>query len=181
MYMEPALMVTDALSFLIHQKKILILIERMEKVNQKLIKENIVVDLGRVRLLSIILISLITATELGLVTYNYLVFKDALWFIPIYLTTLAKVFYVAMVFILKEFLQAINNHLETTKIFFEESKLLRKQRFEDVVDPDEMGFLRREILTNRSTVMTTKKNLLSHGDDGKVVNAIPYDDNGWLV
>ncbi len=54
--MEPIQMVSDALTFVINQKRIIDLINRMEKVNEKLIKQNININLSRVRRLSIILV-----------------------------------------------------------------------------------------------------------------------------
>lgn len=178
MYMEPILMISDALSFIINQKKIIFLIDRMEKINAKLIRENIEVNLGRVRKFTIALISTITITEVGLVLYNYVVFKDAIWFIPIYLSTVAKVFYVALVYTLKEYLQGINQQLQTTKLFFEENKLLKKQRINKMIETEEIGYLHKEILIKR-TMASTKKDLSLDGAN-KLVNVIPYDDNGLL-
>lgn len=80
----------------------------MEKINQKLIRENIDVNLGQVRKLSIFLVSAITIIEVGLVTYNYVVFKDAIWFLPIYLSTVAKVFYFTLVYTINMFFKGKN-------------------------------------------------------------------------
>jgi len=170
-------MISDAFLFMLNQKKIIVLIDRMEKINEKLIRENIEVNLGRVRKLSIALICTITIIEVGLVTYNYVVFKDAIWFMPIYLSTVAKVFYVALVFTIKEYLQGINQQLQTTKIYFEENKLLKRQRLINVLEDDKIGYLHKEILIKRTTMAGKRKDLPSDGAR-KVVNVIPYDDNG---
>lgn len=176
MYMEPILMISDAITFLINGKRITELIDTMEKVNEKLIKENIEINLGRVRIFSIILISAITIIEVGLVTYNYVVFKDAIWFIPIYLSTVAKVFYVALVYTIKEYFQGINQQLQSTKIFFEETRMLKKKNVNKFPQIDEIGYLHKEILIKR----TIKRKVLPLDGAGKIVNVIPYGDNGLL-
>lgn len=176
MYMEPLLMVSDSLTFLINQKKIIRLINRMEKVNDKLNRVNIYVNLAKVRRLSIVFVSTITILEIGLVTYNYVVFEDAIWFIPIYVSTVAKVFYISLVFITKKYFQGINDQLESTKQFFEQKKLLKKKRLKNVKESDDFGYLHKEILYKR-TIAGICKELASDGTD-KVVNVIPYGDNG---
>lgn len=178
MYMEPIQMVSDCITFLINQKNIIALINRMEKVNDKLNRVNIHVNLSRVRRLSIILIATITILEIGLVTYNFVVFKDAVWFIPMYLSTVAKVFYVSLVYTIKEYFQGINRQLENTKIFFDENKLIKKLRLKNVNEPDEIGYLHKEILIKRT--MAGKRKALSSDGMDKVVNVIPYGDNGSL-
>lgn len=179
LYMEPILMVSDALTFLINQNSIIALINRMEKVNEKLIRQNINVDLGRVRRLSIILISTITILEIALVTYNYIVFEDAIWIIPLYLSTISKVFYVSLVYTIKEYYQGINNQLQCTKVFSDDNKLLKKARLKNVIENDEIGYLHKEILIKR-TMADKRKPVPSDGTD-KVVNVIPYGDNGTLI
>lgn len=178
--MEPILMLSDALTFLINQKNIIHLIDRMEKITDKLIRENININLGRVRLLSIILISTITVIEVGLVTYNYVMFQDAIWFITLYLGTLGKVFYVLLVCIIMEYYKGINQQLQTTKIFFDEKKLIKKQHWKNDIQADEFGYLHKEILIKRTMVSKPHKVLASDGITHKVVNVIPYGDNNGL-
>ncbi|KAJ6641358.1 Gustatory receptor for bitter taste 66a [Pseudolycoriella hygida] len=175
MYMEPILMVSDNIAFLVNQRKILDLFDRMEKVNSKLIRENIIVNLSRVRRNTIILVVGITILEIGLVIYNFVFFQDAIWFIPIWLSTLAKVLYVSLVFVTKEFFQGLNQTLLTTQIFFNENKLLKKERLKNVIETDELSYLRREILVKQKIVARPKISP-SVGLE-KVVNVIPYGEN----
>lgn len=171
-------MVSDAITFLKNQKKIIDLINRMEKVNRKLIRDNVNVNLGRVKRLSIILISLITILEVSLMTYNFVKFNDAIWFTPIYLGTVGKVFYVTLVYITKEYFVGINQQLQNAKILFDENKLLKKQRLKGVIGADEIevGYLHKEILIKQTNADKCKIFPLDGTD--KVVNVIPYGDNG---
>lgn len=171
--MEPLLMVTDAFSFFANQRKIIDLLNRMEKVNEKLIRQNIDVDLGKVRKVSVALISTVTILEVGLVAYNYVVFNDAIWFLPLYLSGLSKVFYIMLVHIIKEFFRGINDQLEATKLFFDENKFAKKQKSKDEVDTNEFGYLHKEIITKRRVASNRKVSPVQ-----KVVKVIPYGDNG---
>lgn len=166
---------SDAITFFKNQKKIIDLLNRMEKINEKLIRENINVNLCKVKRLSIILISTITIIEIGLVIYNFIVFEDAIWFVPLYVGTVGKVFYVSLLYIVKEYFDGINQQLQNAKTFFEENKLLKKQRMKNA-NADENGYLHKEILTKRKNANKCKK-IPTDGME-KVVNVIPYGDNG---
>lgn len=171
-------MVTDSLAFFVNQRKIIDLLYRMEKVNEKLIRQNIDVNLGTVRIISVALVLTVTGLEIGLVTYNYVVFHDAIWFVPLYLSGLSKVFYVTLVHITKEFFRGINNQLDATKVLFDENKIVKKRKLNYDADTDEFGYLHKEITTTRK--MAYKRKVFPANDMEKVVKVIPYADNGMF-
>lgn len=171
-------MVSDVLTFLINRKNIIRLINSMEKVNDKLIGQNINVNLGNVRRFSIILYSTITIIEIALVSYNYVMFNDTIFFIPIYYGTIGKVLYLSLVYTIKEFYNGINHQLETIKKYFDEKKFLRKlidRNGRNVIETDEFGYLHKEILIKRT--MASKHKVLPTDGTHKV-DVIPYGDNG---
>lgn len=135
----------------------------MHKIDEKLLKENIEIDYRKLKRLTIILVVVITTLELSLVTYNLLLFQeftmDSLYWIctgiPILLSTISKVWYVTLVYNVKQKFSAINNHFENTRMFFDHSKKdkipteVKKSpnRQNHIDDENDLhGYLHKEIL-----------------------------------
>lgn len=134
----------------------------MQKIDEKLLKENIEIDYVTLKRLTIFLVAIITTLEFSLVTYNLLLFQDftidSLYWIctgvPIFLSTISKVWYVALVYNVKQKFSAINNHFENTTKFFDLSnkeivaKAMQKSpHLKNSVDDEELpGYLHKEIL-----------------------------------
>lgn len=150
----------DVIGLLVNQKKIIACIEQMHKIDEKLLKENIEFDYFRLKRLTIILVAVITTLEFSLITYNLLLFQefrlDSLYWIctgiPIFLSTISKVWYVALVYNVKQKFCAINNHFENTRKFFDLSKnekisatLPKLSNELDDDDSDMPGYLHKEI------------------------------------
>ncbi|XP_037048955.1 gustatory receptor for bitter taste 66a [Bradysia coprophila] len=161
MYLEPVMYSIDVIGLLFNQKKIIACIDQMHKIDEKLLKENIEFDYFRLKRVTIILVAVITILEFSLVTYNLLLFQefrlDSLYWIctgiPIFLSTISKVWYVALVYNVKQKFAAINDHFENTRKFFDLSKkekviasLLKSTNERDDDDNDLPGYLHKEIL-----------------------------------
>ncbi|KAG4072025.1 hypothetical protein HA402_010962 [Bradysia odoriphaga] len=161
MYLEPVMYSIDVIGILLNQNKIIACIDQMHKIDEKLLKENIEFDYFRLKRVTIILVAVITILELSLVTYNVLLFQefrlDSLYWIctgiPIFLSTISKVWYVALVYNVKQKFAAINDHFENTRKFFDLSKkekviaaLLKSPNERDDDDDDLPGYLHKEIL-----------------------------------
>lgn len=130
----------------------------MHKIDEKLLKENIEIDYSRLKRLTIILVAVIMTLELSLVAYNLLLFQefklDSLYWIctgiPILLSTISKVWYIGLVYNVKQKFIAINDHLENTRKFFDLTKkdvvgkALSKPLNEG--ENDLPGYLHKEIL-----------------------------------
>lgn len=125
----------------------------MQKIDEKLLKENIEIGYSLLKRLTITLVAIITTLEFSLVTYNLLLFQeftvDSLYWIctgiPIFLSTISKVWYVVLVYNVKQKFSAINNHFEdTTKV----AQLIQKSSHPPnyVDDEDLPGYLHKEIL-----------------------------------
>lgn len=120
----------DVIGFLINQKNLVILLERMQKVDDKLLKENIHIDYRRIKRLTIILILVATIIEIGLLGYNFLLFQQnlfkSIWwlitFVPLYLSSISKIWFIVLVYNVQQKFTAINEHFENTGLFFEEMK-----------------------------------------------------------
>lgn len=161
----------DVIGFLVNQKKIIACVEQMHKIDEKLLKENIEFDYSRMKRMTIILVVVITSLELSLVTYNLLLFQEfklnsLYWIctgIPILLSTISKVWYVALVYNVKQKFSAINDHFENTRNVFDLSKkdavgkALKKYSDDE---SDLPGYLHKEILCK-----PMKRNRKSHRMD----------------
>lgn len=172
MYMEPIMLVVDVAGFIINQNKLMECINTMQDLDDKLQKENIKIDYSKIRKLTIVLIAIITILESGIVAYNYVLLEDTLWFAPIYVSTVSKVWYVALVFNIKQKFVAINLHFENMQKIFNENKRQIKitKALNQVTknalangegDQHHIGYLHREILVKRSKpnqkVLVTKQ------------------------
>lgn len=130
-YMEPIMMCVDIIASIINQKHLIHCLDRMQKVDDKLLKENITIDYVQLKRYSIRLIILITICELTLVFCNFLQFQDVTaieslyWFvtfIPMYLSTLSKIWFIILVYNVKQKFIAINDYFNNTRITFYERK-----------------------------------------------------------
>lgn len=77
-----------------------------------------------------VLITIVTVVEFGIVVYNFLLFQNisiqSIWWfvtgIPLYQSSISKIWYVTLVANVQQKFAAINDHLESTANFFEEVK-----------------------------------------------------------
>lgn len=164
MYMEPVMYTVDVIGFLVNQKRMIACLDQMHKIDEKLLKENIEIDYNRLKRLTMILVGIITILEFSLVTYNLLLFQEftissIYWIctgIPIYLSTISKVWYVVLVYNVKQKFAAINDHFENTRKFFDASKkeinskvMLKESSIHQNYTDDDIdlaGYLHKEIL-----------------------------------
>lgn len=197
-YMEPLMLSIDVIGSIINQKPMIVLMERMQRVDDKLLKENIEIDYGKTKRLTIILIILATIMETSLVIYNFILFQDVMlqsfWWlitcIPLYSSSLAKIWYITLVFNVKQKFTAINDHFEHTSLFFEELKkkmTKSKQKLNDLDDDDSPfvenvdhgGYLHREIypkpLFKRSNKIQTGDYNVSAHSKNDIVQVVPYN------
>lgn len=166
MYMEPIMLFVDVSGFLINQKKMMECISTMQDLDDKLRKENIIIDYTKIKKLTITLIVIISIFESGIVVYNYVSLEDTIWFAPLYVSTLSKVWYVALVYNIKQKFIAINLHLENMRKMFNEnkSKINRSSKMTNDKSEyhDQIGYLHREIVVKKNkpneTLVTRRKN-----------------------
>lgn len=148
--------------------------------------------------MTIFLIAIVTVIEVGIVVYNFLLFQEfniaSIWWfvtgIPLYLSSISKIWYVTLVSNVKQKFTAINDHFESTANFFEEVKKRRVSQSRDKMgdlkekgqeysvgitrgDGDTIGgYLHREINArkmfrrNHQTVGPADANQLSSSKDG---------------
>lgn len=158
------MMLVDILGFLINQKLLVTILNRLEKIDEKLAQENILLDYQRSKNLSKIFIIVTVIGEISLQLTQTLVFKEGsysyrtlLWFFngaPLFLNGIARIWYILLVLLVKQRLKAINNYFDETKTLFFERKMKMKsgnsvEIRENVID-ENFGYLEQEIFTLRN-------------------------------
>lgn len=146
------MLVVDVGGFIINQNRLMACITTMQELDDKLRKENIIVEYRKIRKLTIGLIVVISLFESGIVAYNYVLLEDTIWFAPLYVSTVCKVWYVALVYNIKQKFVAINLHFENMQRMFNENKRkIKTAHGEDKsAVADQIGYLHREIVVRKN-------------------------------
>lgn len=157
MYMEPLMLVVDAVGFLFNQNKLIACITTMQDLDEKLRKENILIDYRKLRKMTIRLIVMITVFESGIVAYNFVLLGDTIWFAPLYVSTISKIWYVGLVYNIKQKFVAINLHFENMQRKFNENKRKIESSYnkKKSMENDQIGYLHREIVVKKNKVNET--------------------------
>lgn len=181
MYMEPIMLFVDVAGFLINQKKLMECISTMQELDDKLRKENIIIDYTIIKKITITLFVIISIFESSIVVYNYVSLQDTIWFAPLYVSTVSKVWYVALVYNIKQKFIAINLHFENMqKMFNENKKKINKssKMSNDKSDyHDQIGYLHREIVVKKNqpnAFVTRRKNDILHVEPREIIG-MPID------
>uniref|UniRef100_A0A1B0GI15 Gustatory receptor n=1 Tax=Lutzomyia longipalpis TaxID=7200 RepID=A0A1B0GI15_LUTLO len=161
-YMEPALMVADIISMMVNQRDLVQCMERLQTVDEKLRKENIPLNYGRVRFAVNIIVVVALACEIILISFNYFLFEMTFeavvasmsWFLtalPLMTNSVARVWYIALVCMVRQQFLAINEYfMRTQEVFLEiKHKYAEKEDRSVAKSPrgvEIVGYLDREIL-----------------------------------
>lgn len=162
LYFEPLMLLVDVCGFIINRHIFIDCLSRMERIDDKLQQENISINYRKLRQLSVILIGIVTALEVFTSVFNFIVFREndetlmqALWLLinlcPVYFSSLSKIWFIALVYNIRQKFIAINEHLEHTQKFIDDTKGRLGQYNAATVDgPKEddytiSGYLHKEI------------------------------------
>lgn len=167
------MMIVDVFAGLIHQKSLIACLERLEKVEQDLAKENILLDYNKIKRNQSILVAICIIGELSLTVYNYFYFQTDLfeiaslwWFltgVPLFVNGIAKIWFLVLILMIQQRLQAVNNYLNDTKQLFLDKKLKYsskhglKEKGNDEFYFENIGYLEREIFTIKNAKQPSHK------------------------
>lgn len=181
-YMEPLMMIIDFIASLFNQKNLISCLNRIEKVDEKLARENILLDFKQNQVYSYMFIGLTVVCELSLNIMNIMIFSEnfnlsstAMWILscgPLMINGIARTWFLQMLLLIKQRLHAINNYLDDTKNLFLEKKFHKASHpelQENLFDVN-FGYLEKEIFTLRTS------NLI-HGDNKWDNLANKFDEN----
>ena len=164
-YMEPLMMAIDVIASLINQKSLMTIFERLGEVDDKLFKENILLNYGVVKKYSIIFLTIAFIGEGSLGLFNLIVFSDnffswhSLWWligcIPLFNNWIAKTWFLLLILLVQQRLRAINNYLNDTKNVFLERKKRHGNALglnfkKDNLFMENIGYLEKEIFSTRN-------------------------------
>lgn len=164
-YLEPLMMAIDVLASLINQKSFVTIFDRLQEIDDKLAKENVLLSYRVIRRYSIIFVVIAFIGEMTLVIFNVIVFETDIpvwnfiwWFIsgvPLFINGIAKTWFLMLILLVQQRLRAINDYLNDTKNIFQERKTRQVNVNESNLKKDNLfigniGYLEKEIFSTRN-------------------------------
>lgn len=164
-YMEPLLMAIDVLAGLINQKSLVTIFDRLQEIDDKLGKENILLNYRIITRYSIIFLFIAFVGEVTLALFNLLEFQSdffsfhSLWWliscIPLFNNCVAKTWFLILIILVQQRLRAINAYLNETKRIFLEKKMrgvntVGSNLKKDNLFMENIGYLEKEIFSTRN-------------------------------
>lgn len=164
-YLEPLMMAIDVLASLINQKSFVIIFDRLREIDDKLGKENVLLNYRVIKKYSIIFVVIAFIGEITLAFFNLIVFEtdlytwSSVWWlisaVPMFINGVAKTWFLILILLVQQRLRAINEYLNDAKRTFQE----RKTRQVDVTGSNlkkdnlfigNIGYLEKEIFSTRN-------------------------------
>lgn len=167
-YLEPLMMTIDVLASLINQKCLVVIFERLREIDDKLSKENILLNYRIIGKYSIIFLSVALVGEVTLGLFNLITFQEALfslkslwWFlscVPLFANSISKTWFLLLIILVQQRLQAINDYLNDAKRIFIERKMRHvvtnvkrgSNLKKDNLFIENIGYLEKEIFSTRN-------------------------------
>lgn len=151
------MMALDMIATLINQRHLVRCIQRLEEVDEKLAKENVHIDYGSLKKLSIVLITVTLCRNCLMILFGCFVFDlnvFQLWsmYVPICVSVLSKVYFVLIVCNIRKKFDAINCYLDdlaNSLNTLNESNLHAKNVNEENIGVDSNNLNTQKKSTNR--------------------------------
>lgn len=204
-YMEPLMMSIDALASLVNQKSLIDVFNRLREIDEKLVKENILVDYRVIRRYSVIFMVIALVGEITLGISNLVAFQEtllsleSLWWmiscVPLFNNSVSRTWFLILILIVQQRLRAINTYLnDTKKVLFEKKfQHVRSNLKKDNLFIENIGYLEKEIFSTRNMKIKNGNALNWVGNSGMtnrvndinifapktrgIINVAPYDPN----
>lgn len=123
------MLVVDVVGFIINRKTLITALEDLQLIDEKLLRENISLNYRKQQFITTILTLFVTICEVTLNYFSFYLFRGTFikgaWYVafftttilmvPLYLTTISKIWYIVLVYNVREKLNAINDHLLNTQ------------------------------------------------------------------
>ncbi|CRK92636.1 CLUMA_CG006200, isoform A [Clunio marinus] len=164
-YLEPLMMAVDVLASLINQNRLISIFDRLKRIDDKLVKENISLNYQVIRKYSIIFIAIAAICEISLQAV-YLISFDSdpfswyslYWFvvtIPTFSNSVAKTWFLVLILLVQQRLRAINDYLNDTKRVLSERKMrnintIGSNHRKDNLFMENIEYLEKEFLSTRN-------------------------------
>lgn len=201
-YMEPFMMAIDVVASLINQNGLITIFDRLRDIDDKLAKENISLNYKIIGKYSIIFMIIAFVGELTLALFNLYDFHEkvisfhSLWFlissVPLFTNSVAKVWFLILILLVQQRLQAINVYLNDIKKSFFEKKMRHVNAIGSTSKKDNLfleniGYLEREIFSTRNMKIKSDNWVWASGTNrvndlnqfatktGGIINVVPYE------
>lgn len=195
-------MCIDTIALLINQRHLSRCIVRLEAIDRKLAQENIKINYKSLQHISFGLIIGASLRKYLIVLFAFLAFSTSLWnvfcvFLPIYISTLSKIWFVMILCNIRMKFNAMNNYLEllgtnlsslkqstddlnaSNRANVEKTDAASDNHRRNIVSPmgHEVSYLHKEIMPHAQKVFRFN----GRSDMVPVVQLIrPFEPNGWL-
>lgn len=133
-YMEPFMMSIDTIASIFNQRRLIVCLTRLVKVDERLANENIYVQNKRIQTITIVCLVFTLLCEMGLVLFNYFlqfqisddfILQMFWWFctgLPIFTNSVARVWYIILVLVVRERFNVINEYFADAQESFKRTK-----------------------------------------------------------
>uniref|UniRef100_A0A182HS06 Gustatory receptor n=1 Tax=Anopheles arabiensis TaxID=7173 RepID=A0A182HS06_ANOAR len=175
-YMEPFMMAVDMVAGMINQKRLAQCFDRLARLDNHLAGEGVLINNGRMRRYSIVLLLLMLLFEAIITVYSFVAFEEEfnawslIWFIttiPTALNSVCRIWYVMLVSAIRQRFNAMNAHMNAIA----HGILHYKNQYAGEPDADiaeiPLDYLEKEIFT----VYTQRRKQLTVATPPKKTNA----------
>lgn len=156
------MMAIDVLASLINQKSFSTIFDRLQEIDDKLGKENVLLSYRDIKKYSIIFLVIAFIGEITLAFFNLIVFEtdlfswSSVWWlasaIPLFINGVAKTWFLILILLVQQRLRAINGYLNDIKKTFQEKKMRQVNVTGSNLKKDNLfigniGYLEKEIFS----------------------------------
>lgn len=174
-------MCVDIVASVINQNNFISVFERLKIVDEKLEKENIDLPYARVVKLGKILSVVVFVAELTLTSMNFFMFTNeinlySLYYyftgLPLILSSLAKIWFICLIVVVRQRFKAINRYLNETSKLFGAQKKKHESDIGEMLPDDSTNYLEKDMLFTRTKILQSS---ISEKIQPKMIKVSPYD------
>lgn len=171
------MMSVDVIAAILNQNNFISVFERLKIVDEKLGKENIDLPYTKVVKLGKILSGIVFVMEFTITTMNFLLFTYEInWMsayyyftgIPMILSSLAKIWFICLIVVVRQRFKAINRYLNDTSKLFQAQKKKYETDVSDLLPDDTTNYLEKDMVFTRNKMMSERFH-------SRLIKVSPYD------
>lgn len=171
-------MCVDVLAAIINRNNFISVFERLKVVDEKLAKENIDLPYTKVVKLGKILSGVVFFAELTITTMNFFMFTNeinlmSLYYyftgIPMILSSMAKIWFICLIVVVRQRFKAINRYLNSTSKIFGAQKKKYETDVAELLPEDTANYLEKDMLFSRGKTSMAQK------FESRMIKVSPFD------
>lgn len=181
------MMCVDIMASVVNQNNLISVFERLKIVDEKLEKENIDLPYTKIVKLGRILSGIVFVAELTLTSMNFFMFiNEKTWMslyyyftgFPMILSSLAKIWFICLIVVVRQRFKAINRYLNETSKLFGAQKKRYETDVSEMLPEDTTNYLEKDMLFTRTKLM---QNSMTEKFQSRMIKVSPYDNMSMIV